>query len=239
MSMELLLLRRHFLLIESKYWQTINGTGPSKLNTIKLSVHCLKIVEMHIKHIKKLILLCLSTGIALQCSFTSAMAQQTNVAQVSVESSVTAKQLSDRSKSKAEIMDYRGAIADISKAIQLNPNEADYYYQRGLILGKLSDRESAVSDFDDAILRDPNHAWAYLQRAGMSFNLGFGLQIRDYRGFNYNYFLVDDGRRGDARAMLDLRTARDLFERQNNQEGLQIAERLIQHFGNSLPEESN
>lgn len=190
-------------------------------------------------HVRKLILFCLSTGIVLQCGLTSVVAQQPNIVKVSAESIATAKQLSEQSKTKAEVLDYRGAIADISKAIQLNPNEADYYFQRGVILGQLSDRQSAVRDFDDAILRDPNHAWAYLQRAGMSFNLGSSFQIRDYRGFNYNLENLVSDRRGDARAMLDLRTARDLFERQGNKEGLQIAEQLIQHFGDSLAEETN
>ena len=182
------------------------------------------------------LLFCLSTGILLTGISLPLKAQQPDVAAVSAESIATAKQLSKQSKTKAEVLNYRGAIADISKAIRLNPNEADFYYQRGLILGKLSARQSAVRDFDDTILRNPNHAWAYLQRAGMSFDLGSSYRIRDGRGFSYQIDRLTDDRRGDASAMLDLRTARDLFKQQGNQEGLQTAERLIQHFAGSLTE---
>ena len=160
----------------------------------------------------------------------TARAQQPySTTSVSAKSISTAQQLSQQAKQKSESYDYRGAIADISRAIQFNPNEADYYYQRGLILEELSDRQAAVRDFNSAILRNPNHAWAYLHRGGMSFNLGSSYQITDYRGFKYQLDNLLGDRRGNARAMLDLRTARDLFARQGDTRH-QIADRLIQHF---------
>lgn len=159
-------------------------------------------------------------------------AQNTPDTNVSAESISTAKKLSEKSKTKLEILDYRGAIADISKAILLNPNEADFYYQRGLILGKLSDRQSAVRDFDNAILRDPNHAWAYLQRAGMSFDLGSKYQITDSQNLRLNF--EEDPRRGNAEAMLDLRAAQELFQKKGDLEGTKIAKQLIKHFGGQL-----
>jgi len=159
------------------------------------------------------------------------VAQERNLEKsISIESIATAKKLSQQGQAKAKIMDYRGAIADLSQAIALNPNEADYYYQRGLILGELSDRQSAVRDFDDAIARNPNHARAYLQRGGMSFDLGSSFQITDYRGFNYNLDRLTSDRRGDARAILDLRRARDLFAQQGDKTGYQTADLLIKHF---------
>ena len=149
---------------------------------------------------------------------------------IAAETISTAQKLSEQGQAKAEMLDYKGAIADLSQAIQLNPNEADFYYQRGLILGKLSDRQSAVQDFDAAILRNPNHARAYLQRGGMSFNLSSNFQIRDYRGFNYRLNRLVGDRRGDASAIFDLKRARDLFEQQGDDEGYQTADRLIKHF---------
>ena len=77
---------------------------------------------------------CLSTGVLLAGISAPLKAQLVNSVHVSAESIATAKELSQQSQAKAEIQDYRGAIADISQAIILNPNEADYYYQRGLIL---------------------------------------------------------------------------------------------------------
>lgn len=175
----------------------------------------------------------MSTGIILLTGISVPLkAQQLDVTNISSESISTAKQLSEKSKTKAEALDYRGAIADISKAILLNPNEADFYYQRGLILGELSDRQSAVKDFDIAILRDPNHAWAYLQRAGMSFDLGSEFQLTDRRNLRFN--LDEDPRRGNSQAMLDLRAAQELFQQQGDLEGTKIAQRLIKHFGGSL-----
>ena len=182
---------------------------------------------------------CLSTGILLTGISAPLKAQPVNSVNVSTEAIAAAEQLSKQSQAKAEILDYRGAIADINQAIILNPNEADHYYQRGLILGKLSDRQGAVRDFDDAILRDPNHARAYLQRAGMSFNLGSRFQIVDSRGFIYRFNRLVGDRRSDSRAVLDLRTARDLFAKQGDKEGYQTADRLLQHFAGDLDAETN
>ncbi len=155
---------------------------------------------------------------------------------VSQESIDTATDLSQQGQAKAKQLNYRGAIADFSRAIQLNPNEADFYYQRGLILRELSDREAAIQDFDDAILRNPQHAWAYLQRAGVFFNFNTSDRFRDNRGFT---FRLTNPSRGDGRAMLDLRTARDLFAQQGDELGFQTADSLIQHFAGSLESEAN
>lgn len=172
---------------------------------------------------------CSSIGIILS-AICLPIEAQVNTTTSSPEAIATAQKLSQRGQAKAEILDYKGAIADLSQAILLNPNEAEFYYQRGLIFGKLSDRLGAVQDFDDAIDRDPNHARAYLQRAGMSFNLGSSFQITDYRGFKYKLDrLVGDGR-SNARAIFDLKKARDLFGQQGDKEGYQTADRLIKHF---------
>jgi len=155
---------------------------------------------------------------------------------VSQESIETATDLFQQGQAKAKQLNYRGAIADFSRAIQLNPNEADFYYQRGLILRQLSDREAAIRDFDDAILRNPKHAWAYLQRAGVAFNFQSGDRITNYRASTYP---ITNRDRSDARAILDLRTARDLFAQQGDQTGFQTADKLIQHFAGSLESEAS
>lgn len=155
---------------------------------------------------------------------------------ISSELRTTAKQLARQGQVKAQMQDYRGAIADFTRAIQLDPDEADFYYQRGLILSQLSDSLSALQDFDDAILRNPNHARAYLHRAGISLNLGSSYRITDYRGFEYQFRTPQ---RGSGKAMLDLQTARDLFVRQGDTRGAEIANKLIQRFGSSLGSETN
>ncbi len=150
-----------------------------------------------------------------------------------------ATKLSEQGKIKAQQQNYRGAIADFSKAIQLNPNQADFYYQRGLILAELEAQEGAIQDFDAAILLNPNHAWAYFHRAGVAFGFGsvppsFSRSDLDSDlDFEDTRYRITGFRPMNARAMLDLKTARDLFAQQGNQEGYQIANKIIQYFGGS------
>ncbi len=194
---------------------------------------------MSLKTTKKILLTLISIEIITLFTTLTPIARGQNIftsTSVSQESVNAAQDLAQQGKAKAEQYDYRGAIADFSKAILLNPNEADLYYQRGLILKELSDRRAAIQDFDDAILRDPNHARAYLERAGVLFNFESSDRFTDDRGFT---FRIINRRRGDARAMLDLRTARDLFAQQGDQEGFQTADQLIQHFAGSLESETN
>ena len=191
---------------------------------------------MQFKAVRRFIY-CLSLGIIFS-AICSPIEAQVNTANVSAESIARAEKLSQQGQEKAEILDYQGAIADINQAIILNPSEADRYYQRGLILGKLSAREGAIRDFDDAIIRDPNHARAYLQRAGMSFNIRSGFQIVNNRGFIYRLDRAVGDLRSDSRAVLDLRTARDLFARQGDEEGYETADRLLQHFAGDLDTEN-
>lgn len=158
-------------------------------------------------------------------------AQNAVTSPVSIESVNTATDLFEEGKAKVKQENYRDAIANFSKAIQLNPNRADFYYERGLIIGKLGDKEGAIRDFDSAILRNPNYAQAYLQRAGMSFYVGSERRITDSRGIDFRSV---DYRVRNSQAMLDLRTARDLFAQQGDREGYKTANSLIQHFTGSI-----
>ena len=47
---------------------------------------------------------------------------------------------------KANLEDYRGAIDDFSKAIELNPNDGGAYYNRGLAKEALEDYRGAIHD---------------------------------------------------------------------------------------------
>ena len=52
--------------------------------------------------------------------------------------------------SKNQIDDYSGSIVDYTKAIELNPNSPDAYYNRGYSKGENGDMEGACSDWRKA-----------------------------------------------------------------------------------------
>ena len=59
---------------------------------------------------------------------------------------------------------FEQAISDFSKAIELDPSEADAHYNRGLAYGELHRVGEAIADFEKAIELDANHAHAYYRR---------------------------------------------------------------------------
>ena len=50
------------------------------------------------------------------------------------------------------------AIANLSKAIELNPDFADAYYFRGLVYVLQEEYDEAIADFEKVVALDPNHA---------------------------------------------------------------------------------
>jgi len=64
----------------------------------------------------------------------------------------------------AEKGDFDNAIADFTKAIEINPNHAKAYNNRGLAYGGKQEYDSAISDFNKAIEINPAYAGAYNNR---------------------------------------------------------------------------
>ena len=58
----------------------------------------------------------------------------------------TADEYFNRGFDKSNLEDYRGAIDDFSKAIELNPNDGGAYYNRGLAKEALEDYRGAIHD---------------------------------------------------------------------------------------------
>ncbi len=112
-----------------------------------------------------------------------------------------------RGQDKFKHQDYRGAIFDFNAAILQNPNDANIYFNRGLVLYELGDELGALWDFEDAIVRNPRHARAYFHRAGLRLSLGY--------------------RSG---AMQDLQLAAQLFSQQGDKASSQKAQKLLRHF---------
>lgn len=106
-----------------------------------------------------------------------------------------------------ELGDLPGAIADYNKAIEINPNHADAYNNRGNTRYKLGDQQRAIAEHNKAIEINPNYADAYYNRGA----------ARNALGDNQS-------------AIADMQKAAQLFQQQGNtqlyQEALELITRL-------------
>jgi len=84
----------------------------------------------------------------------------------------TAEDYLGKGMAKAEKGDWKGALQDFNKAIELNPKYAIAYVVRGLGKEGLSDYRGAIQDFNKAIELNPNYATAYSNRGTAKLKLG-------------------------------------------------------------------
>jgi len=98
-------------------------------------------------------------GRALVASVSIGVKAETNFSRITFLSSYGGSVSSE----KAQV--YDSAIADFTRAIQLSPDNAIAYRERGraIIEGK-GDNDRAIADYNQAILLDPNSAFAYNNR---------------------------------------------------------------------------
>jgi tetratricopeptide (TPR) repeat protein len=78
--------------------------------------------------------------------------------------------LSNRGVAYADRGDYDQGLADCNQAINLAPNLAYVYYNRGLVYDYVSSRDyydHAIADYTRAIRIDPNFTFAYYHRGNM------------------------------------------------------------------------
>lgn len=78
--------------------------------------------------------------------------------------SQTSQEWFNRGLDKKYLEDYRGAIADFNKAIELDPNNVRAYVNRGLAKRSLGDSRGAIVDYNKAIELDPKSANTYFNR---------------------------------------------------------------------------
>ncbi len=71
----------------------------------------------------------------------------------------TAQDYYNNGNAKAELQDYRGAIADYNKAIELKPDFAEAYINRGRAKYELKDLDGACLDLSKA--GELGHSGAY------------------------------------------------------------------------------
>ncbi|MFS8083325.1 MAG: aspartyl protease family protein, partial [Ginsengibacter sp.] len=80
---------------------------------------------------------------------------------------VTADQLARRGASSAARRNYEDALADLNRAIELEPQSAALFAQRGVIHQALRLPAQALDDFDKALELDPTQADARLRRVSL------------------------------------------------------------------------
>jgi len=74
------------------------------------------------------------------------------------------------------IQDFKGAIADYNKAIEINPKEINSYINRGTAKMNLNDYTGAIDDFSKAIEINQRFEVSYFNRGNVK------LRIRDFEG---------------------------------------------------------
>ena len=63
----------------------------------------------------------------------------------------------DEKKIEELLKEIEKKIEDYNRAIELNPNNASYYYNRGVNYGELEKHQEAIKDYDKAIELNPNY----------------------------------------------------------------------------------
>ncbi len=72
---------------------------------------------------------------------------------------------------KIKSADYIGSIQDLNKSIEIKPDHAEAYYQRGFAKTKLEDFRGSIQDYNKSIEFNPKCAEAYYQRGLAKINL--------------------------------------------------------------------
>ncbi|MEI0668873.1 tetratricopeptide repeat protein [Brachyspira pulli] len=62
-----------------------------------------------------------------------------------------------RGNAKYNLGEYKEAIKDYDKSIELNPSDSDVYNNRGFAKEKLGQYQEALQDFKKALELDPNN----------------------------------------------------------------------------------
>ena len=77
---------------------------------------------------------------------------------------------------------FNKAIEEYTEAIELNPKDANAYYNRGTVYGKdIKEFDKAIEDYNKTIEIDPKHANAYNNRGNVYINIKkFDKAIEDY-----------------------------------------------------------
>ena len=72
-----------------------------------------------------------------------------------------AKSYYNRGNAYRDRVDFDKAVADYTKAVELNAGYAEAYYNRGKLYDEAGEYDKAIADFSAVIELEPEHADAY------------------------------------------------------------------------------
>jgi tetratricopeptide (TPR) repeat protein len=89
---------------------------------------------------------------------------------------------SERARAKTEISDYKGALEDLTNAIEIEPDYYWFYIDRGkLRQSMVGDFRGALEDFNKAIELKPDYFYPYLYRGQINDALkNYDAAVKDY-----------------------------------------------------------
>jgi Tfp pilus assembly protein PilF len=89
-----------------------------------------------------------------------------------------AAQYSRRGEAFAARHDFEQALANLTRACELAPDNAEYFHQRGVVYWQLKQDAAAMADFDQALKLKPDDVDALVSRAELSLQGGDRLRAR-------------------------------------------------------------
>ncbi|EDX72283.1 tetratricopeptide repeat domain protein [Coleofasciculus chthonoplastes PCC 7420] len=141
----------------------------------------------------------------------------------------TAQNLISLAGIKTEKGNYQEAIADLTQALRLSPNNPEAYYRRGNAYVELENYQAAIEDLNQVLRLNPDNAVAYFSRGYSRDELG------DYQGAiaDYNQAIKLNPEYADAyydQALEDFRKAAEIYQQEGNREWYQKAQQIIREL---------
>ncbi|MEL6440640.1 MAG: DnaJ domain-containing protein [Cyanobacteria bacterium J06621_8] len=155
---------------------------------------------------------------------------------------ISALDFYNRALTRSQAKEYRQAINDYSKAIEINPKFVDAYLKRCEMHYKLGDNQGVLNDCYEVCSIDPTVAKAYYYQGRARYSLGYTQSAVD----SYNLAIAQDQNypqayyyRGVAykdlnnvsSAVDDLTRAAELFRAQKNFEAYRQTQKMVQELG--------
>ena len=113
---------------------------------------------------------------------------------ISHTNQLSADDLFKRGVYEALIGNYKVAIEDFNQVIQIRPNDAIAYANKGLARAAIGEQQEAIADFNSAVHINPDLEVAYYNRGYIRF------ELQDYQGAlaDFNQAIAIDPQNADA-----------------------------------------